>query len=157
MKVLYMQSPVGVLTLAQEGEALSHLLFGRVGLLGAQEEASPLLEEAKRQLGEYFAKGRRAFDLPLAPKGTAFQMRVWQALQSIPYGETRNYQQVAGMAGSPKACRAAGMANHNNPLSILIPCHRVIGKDGGLTGYGGGLEAKRFLLELEGAWGPGLG
>lgn len=157
MKVLYMQSPVGVLTLAQEGEALSHLLFGRVELLGAQEEASPLLEEAKRQLGEYFAKGRRAFDLPLAPKGTAFQMRVWQALQSIPYGETRNYQQVAEMAGSPKACRAAGMANHNNPLSILIPCHRVIGKDGGLTGYGGGLEAKRFLLELEGAWGPGLG
>ena len=126
-----------------------------MGLLGAQEEASPLLEEAKRQLGEYFAKGRRAFDLPLAPKGTAFQMRVWQALQSIPYGETRNYQQVAEMAGSPKACRAAGMANHNNPLSILIPCHRVIGKEGGLTGYG--LEAKRFLLELEGAWGPGLG
>lgn len=151
MTVTRVLSPVGELTLGQTGEALSHLLFGHAELPGAVEGATPLLAEAKKQLEEYFAGARREFTLPLAPEGTEFQMRVWRALLDIPYGETRCYQQVAEMAGSPKAYRAAGMANHNNPISIFIPCHRVVGKDGSLTGYGGGLEVKRFLLALEGA------
>lgn len=149
--ILYIQSPVGELTLAQEGGALTHLLFGHRELAGTAGENTPLLKDAQQQLAEYFAGERRAFTIPLAPKGTAFRLRVWQALQGIPYGETRTYQQIAEAAGSPRAFRAAGMANHSNPISILIPCHRVIGKNGSLTGYGGGLEAKRFLLNLEGA------
>lgn len=147
--VFYAQSPVGELTLAQEAGALTHLLFGRVEFAGARIEKTPLLGEAWGQLEEYFAGARREFTIPLAPKGTGFQMRVWEALRTIPYGETRSYAQVAALAGSPKAFRAAGMANHHNPISIIIPCHRVIGKDGSLTGYGGGLEVKKFLLDLE--------
>lgn len=146
--VFYGQSPVGELTLAQEGGALTHLLFGHVQMDAVQEK-TPLLTEAWGQLEEYFAGSRRVFDLPLMPQGTDFQRRVWDALLTIPYGETRSYGEIAALAGSPKAFRAAGMANHNNPISIIIPCHRVIGKNGSLTGYGGGLEAKRFLLELE--------
>lgn len=149
--VCTLPSPVGVLTLAQEDGALTHLLFGPVDFPDARQEPTPLLRDARRQLEEYFAGQRRAFSVPLEPQGTDFQRKVWQALLTIPYGETRTYQQIAELAGSPRAFRAAGMANHNNPISILIPCHRVIGKDGSLTGYGGGLEAKRFLLELEGA------
>ena len=105
--------------------------------------------EAARQLQEYFAGCRREFSLPLAPRGTEFQRQVWYALEGIPYGETRTYGEIARAIGKPKACRAVGMANHRNPLSILVPCHRVVGADGSLTGYGGGLEAKQFLLELE--------
>ena len=107
------------------------------------------MEEAARQLQEYFAGCRREFSLPLAPRGTEFQRQVWHALEGIPYGETRTYGEIARAIGKPKACRAVGMANHRNPLSILVPCHRVVGADGSLTGYGGGLEAKQFLLELE--------
>lgn len=148
-QVLYCQSPIGELTLAAEDGAVTHLLFGRVSFPGAIEEETPLLKEAHRQLEEYFACGRREFALPLKPRGTPFQEKVWQALLTIPYGETRTYQDIALLAGSPKAVRAVGSANHHNPISIFIPCHRVIGKNGSLTGYGGGLPAKRFLLELE--------
>lgn len=148
-QVLYCHSPIGELTLAAEDRAITHLLFGHVSFPGAIEEETPLLKEACRQLEEYFACGRREFALPLKPRGSPFQEKVWQALLTIPYGETRTYQDIALLAGSPKAVRAVGSANHHNPISIFIPCHRVIGKNGSLTGYGGGLPAKRFLLELE--------
>lgn len=110
---------------------------------------TPLLREAATQLIEYFMGKRKAFSLPLDPKGTAFQLAVWHALQQIPYGETRSYRDIAHMIENPKAVRAVGMANHRNPISFIIPCHRVIGSDGSLTGYGGGLELKQFLLDLE--------
>lgn len=113
--------------------------------------ATPLLEEAARQLREYVAGERRVFDLPLCPRGTPFMLRVWEALCAIPYGSTASYADIAARIGQPGACRAVGMANNRNPLSIVIPCHRVIGKDGQLVGYGGGLHIKSALLELEGA------
>ena len=113
-------------------------------------QPSNLTELAAIQLGEYFYDGRRKFDLPLRPnKGTKFQHSVWNALLTIPYGETRSYKQIAEQIGSPKACRAVGLANNKNPIWIVIPCHRVIGSDGSLTGYGGGLDVKKKLLKLE--------
>ncbi len=147
--VLFWQSPVGALTLAGNGGGLTHLLFGKAALPQAQEAAAPLLLEARRQLEEYFSGARTAFDLPLSPQGTDFQRRVWDALLTIPYGETRSYRDIAELVGRPKGFRAVGMANHRNPISIIVPCHRVVGKNGSLTGYGGGLDTKRFLLELE--------
>lgn len=146
---LVIPSPVGPLTLAEQDGALTHLLFGRVDLAGYTEGGTELLHRAARELEEYFAGNRRAFDLPLNPSGTEFQKRVWAALEEIPYGETRTYREIAAAAGCPKGYRAVGMANHQNPISIIVPCHRVIGSDGKLTGYGGGLEVKEFLLELE--------
>jgi methylated-DNA-[protein]-cysteine S-methyltransferase len=116
----------------------------------ASPPASALLREVRRQLAEYFAGERRVFDLPLDPRGTDFERRVWQEVAAIPYGETRSYAQVARAAGRPAACRAVGRANGSNPIPLVIPCHRVIGSDGSLTGYGGGLPLKRFLLALEG-------
>jgi methylated-DNA-[protein]-cysteine S-methyltransferase len=113
------------------------------------DTTTPLLREAERQLRAYFAGELRQFDLPLDPQGTPFQQQVWAALREIPYGEVRSYGQIAAAIGNPKACRAVGMANHRNPLPILIPCHRVCGSDGSLTGYGGGIERKKWLLELE--------
>ena len=112
----------------------------------------PLLDELARQLRAYFAGALRRFDLPLDPQGSAFQKRVWQHLETIPYGATRSYRQVAESVGTPQAVRAVGAANGANPIPIVIPCHRVIGSSGKLTGYGGGLELKKRLLELEGAW-----
>lgn len=144
----YFSSPVGTLTLTEEEDALTGLYFGRLSRQG-QEVLSPVLEETARQLSEYFSGKRREFSLPLSPKGTEFQLRVWRALETIPYGETRSYGDMARLIGSPKACRAVGMANHRNPISIIVPCHRVVGANGSLTGYGGGLDAKRFLLDLE--------
>lgn len=144
----YFSSPVGTLTLTEEEDALTGLYFGRLSRQG-QEVLSPVLEETARQLSEYFSGKRREFFLPLSPKGTEFQLRVWRALETIPYGETRSYGDMARLIGSPKACRAVGMANHRNPISIIVPCHRVVGANGSLTGYGGGLDAKRFLLDLE--------
>lgn len=146
--VMYHNTPVGLLRLCADEAGVCGVYFVRQ----AAEEAapsSPLLERTARELDEYFARKRRTFDLPLSLHGTPFQMRVWAALQQIPYGETRSYAQVAAMAGSPKAYRAVGMANHRNPVSILVPCHRVINADGGMGGYGGGLEIKQFLLALE--------
>ena len=111
-----------------------------------------VLDAAECQLKEYFDGVRREFDLPLRPTGTPFQMEDWSALREIPYGETVSYGDIARRIGRPKASRAVGMANHNNPISIIVPCHRVIGSNGKLTGYGGGLENKRKLLELERKW-----
>lgn len=139
-------SPIGLLTLTGGGQAVTGLLFGD-HVLG--RPPCPLLERGAEELREYFAGERRSFDLPLSPAGTDFQRLVWDALLTIPYGQTVSYGQLARRIGRPNACRAVGMANHRNPISILVPCHRVVGADGSLTGYGGGLEKKRFLLELE--------
>ncbi len=142
---LLISSPIGPLTFTGGG-AVTGLFFGdRV----QGRPASPLLRLAEEQLAEYFAGERRRFDLPLAPAGTEFQRLVWDALLTIPYGHTVTYGQLARQIGRPGASQAVGMANHRNPISILIPCHRVVGSDGSLTGYGGGLDKKRFLLELE--------
>lgn len=148
-------SPVGPLLLTANDAALTGIYFdGRHprAALGddAQEYAAqPVLKETARQLKEYFAGRRRDFDLPLAPEGTPFQRSVWGALRAIPYGETQSYGAVARRIGRPRAVRAVGAANGANPLSIVVPCHRVIGADGSLTGYGGGLARKRKLLALE--------
>ena len=144
---IQMSSPIGTIAIAETDGAITHVLFGECGEAGEKTE---LLSEAERQFSEYFAGTRRAFELPLNPSGTPFQKEVWRALSEIPYGETRSYAEIARAVGRDKAFRAVGMANHNNPISIIIPCHRVIGADGALTGYGGGLEKKRFLLRLEG-------
>lgn len=127
----------------REGETAS-------GLNGAVQRDTVLLLSAKQQLEEYFAGNRKVFSLPLVPKGTEFQRAVWKELQMIPYGETRTYGQIAAAIGNAKASRAVGAANHNNPIGIVIPCHRVIGANGTLTGYGGGLDLKEALLRLEG-------
>lgn len=154
-------SPVGDLTLVAERGALVALYFphhahepdsatfgARVDPSGTSADAA-VLAEATRQLGEYFSRQRSEFTLPLAARGDAFQQRVWSLLREIPYGETRSYGQLAAALGDPNLARAVGSANGRNPLSIVVPCHRVIGSDGRLVGYGGGLERKIFLLELE--------
>jgi len=116
---------------------------------GYEKKETPLIKKAALQFGEYFKGKRKSFNLPLTLQGTAFQMKVWNALKKIPYGKTISYGELAAMIGNPKACRAVGMANNRNPIAIIIPCHRVIGCDGSLTGYGGGLKLKQQLLELE--------
>ena len=113
------------------------------------KQETPLTKEAYRQLSEYLIGERISFDLPLNPRGTVFQQQVWKALSDIPYGETRSYKQIAEAIGNPKAVRAVGMANNRNPLLIVVPCHRVIGANGKLVGYGAGIEKKEFLLKLE--------
>lgn len=147
-RALVLDSPIGLLTLVEEDGALREVRFGQ-----RTENAclchTPLLLKAEAELNEYFSGKRKTFDLPLAPVGTAFQQKCWKALLQIPYGETRTYAQQADMIGQPKACRAVGMGNHCNPLPILIPCHRVVGKNGKLTGYAGGLEIKEKLLQIE--------
>ena len=144
-----MESPVGALTLTEEDEQLIGVCFGGTPVPDAAEAETPLLMQAKQQLNEYFSGERTAFDLPLAPKGTPFQQAVWQALRMIPYGETRTYGEIAAQIGRPRAARAVGMANHQNPIAIIQPCHRVIGTSGRLTGYAGGLDKKEYLLRLE--------
>jgi len=116
-----------------------------------ERHETPVIKKASRQLAEYFMGKRKEFDLPLEFLGTDFQKKVWAALLTIPYGETRSYGEIAKQAGNPKACRAVGMANNRNPIAIVCPCHRVIGADGSLVGYGGGLPRKEYLLKLEGA------
>ncbi len=146
MSTRAIKTPIGPLTLEADENAVTAIRFSA----GGAQDASPLLDAAEAQLREYFAGARRTFDLPLAPHGTAFQQRVWAALRAIPYGETRTYGELAAAIGNPSASRAVGMANHRNPIPIVIPCHRVIGASGTLTGYAGGLEIKRRLLALEG-------
>ncbi|MBV9314121.1 MAG: methylated-DNA--[protein]-cysteine S-methyltransferase [Pseudonocardia sp.] len=150
-------SPVGELTLISDGQSLTGVYLGcehrwapavssdwtRLG------EHDGLFDEVTSQLEDYFDGHRRAFELPLAPRGTAFQLRVWTALVGVPYGSTTSYGAIASSLGTPTASRAVGMANGRNPISIIVPCHRVIGANGSLTGYGGGLDRKRTLLDLE--------
>ncbi len=153
-------SPVDPLLLAADDAGLSAVWFSphkgvdqaaRAAVDGwHREDDHPVLAQARDQLDEYFSGDRRSFDLPLAPRGTDFQQRVWLRLREIPYGVTRSYGDVAAELGlEPGASRAVGLANGANPLSIVVPCHRVVGADGSLTGFGGGLERKRFLLDLE--------
>lgn len=150
-----LESPIGALRLRTDGEALTAIDFAPwVDELGERDDAHPVLVAACEQLGEYFVGTRRHFALPLAPRGTEFSRRVWQALANIPYGETRSYGQVAASLGLPPgASRAVGAANGRNPVPVVLPCHRVVGADGTLTGYAGGLERKKVLLALES---PGL-
>lgn len=143
-------TPLGPMALAGEGEVLKRLYLPGQPAPRLASRETPLLARGRAQLLEYLDGTRRRFDLPLAPEGTPFQQRVWKALETIPWGQTRTYAQVARLAGSPRGFRAVGMANHYNPLPILIPCHRVVGADGSLTGYAGGLELKKALLALEG-------
>ena len=143
-------SPIADLYLVEERGQLVEISFHQLERREEMEEKrTELLEEAERQLQEYFAGRLQHFDLPLYPQGTEFQKKVWKALMSIPYGETRSYGEIAKQIGNEKAVRAVGGANHVNPISIVIPCHRVIGKNGSLTGYGGGLKIKETLLTLE--------
>ena len=148
----HLESPVGELLLTATGDTLTglYLLREERGPDPAWEEGGPFLDEAQRQLRAYFAGQRQAFDLSLAPVGTAWQRRVWDELGRIPYGETISYTELARRAENPSAVRAVGAANGRNPISIVIPCHRVIGADGRLTGYSGGLDAKLWLLTHEG-------
>jgi methylated-DNA-[protein]-cysteine S-methyltransferase len=150
--VFYYDYPVGSIGIIEEDEAVSGVFFRdkkTPNVCAAAITETPLIKKTAAQLREYFERGRKLFDLPLLLRGTDFQVTVWKTLQTIPYGETRSYKDIAVLAGSTKACRAAGMANHRNPIAIIVPCHRVIGSDGSLTGYAGGLETKRYLLELE--------
>ena len=141
------ESPIGTLYIGEEKGYIVYL--SKTEPQNAQKGMSILLLTATSMLREYFAGRRKDFPLPLKAEGTEFQQSVWRALLKIPYGETRSYKQVAGMAGNEKACRAVGMANHNNPIMILIPCHRVIGSDGSMTGFGTGISDKEYLLKLE--------
>lgn len=144
-------SPLGLITLVAGPEALVGLYLGGAGPEhdAATAGASLVLDEVSAQLDEYFWGTREAFEVALAPEGTEFQRRVWAVLQTIPFGATWSYAQVAQRLGQPSAVRAVGAANGKNPISIIIPCHRVIGADGSLTGYGGGLPRKRWLLAHE--------
>lgn len=151
----FTESPVGLLTLVARGPKLAAILWqddrpGRVRLGDVQQQPEhPMLVRTAEQLQEYFAGEREQFDLELDFVGTAFQVQVWQALLQIPFGETRSYLDIATQLGNPKAVRAVGAANGRNPISIIAPCHRVIGSSGSLTGFAGGLAAKQYLLNLE--------
>lgn len=154
MNYQYLTTPVGRLRLLSSGSELVRIEFeGREIRTADQHEASdPVLVDCAAQLSEYFQGTRRVFHLPLGAAGTDFQQRVWQALGTIPYGQVRSYGDLARAIGNASAVRAVGAANGRNPLPIVVPCHRVIGSDGRLTGFAGGLGIKEALLRLEGAW-----
>lgn len=149
--VFYYPSELGAIGIAESDGKITHLFFEGEKFPGHlyEKKETPVLAEAGKQLSEYFHGQRKEFQLPFVLDGTEFMLRVWNALQTIPYGETRSYKEIAEMIGNEKACRAVGMANNRNPISILIPCHRVIGANGDLIGYGGGLDKKVYLLHLE--------
>jgi len=147
---------VGILELRERDGYLTELNFSSSPReeIASAIPLSPVLTACFRELEEYFLGTRRIFTVPLKLEGTPFQERVWQALREIPYGETRSYQDIALAVGNPKALRAVGGANHRNPVALIVPCHRVIGKDGSLTGFGGGLSIKKWLLEHEKRYAP---
>lgn len=157
--VLYRDSPIGTLGLVDDGTGLSRVFLRQAGREWAGRSGeTELTGWAAAELEEYFSGRRREFSVPLSPHGTPFQLAVWEALRRVPYGQTRTYGELAAAVGRPGAARAVGMANHDNPLLIFTPCHRVVGKGGALTGFACGLEVKRWLLTLEGADpGPGTG
>ncbi|KAB0470296.1 methylated-DNA--[protein]-cysteine S-methyltransferase [Vibrio sp. IB15] len=150
----YYDSPLGTVTLQANEQGLLGVWFEthttKPEDLGTQEDSFPIFQSVKDQLDRYFAGEAVQFDVPIAAKGTPFQQSVWHALTTIPYGETWSYAQLADAIGNPKAVRAVGLANGKNPVSVIIPCHRVIGKNGKLTGYAGGVERKQRLLAIEG-------
>lgn len=140
-------SPIGVVTVSSnDGLTICDIAFAQA----KTNQSSPVTATAKQQLQEYFAGSRREFDLPLNPHGTVFQRAVWQHLQQVPYGNTQSYGDIAAALANPKAVRAVGAANSRNPIAIVIPCHRIIGANGTLTGYAGGLDKKAWLLQHEG-------
>lgn len=143
----YVPAPFGEMLVAMENDAVVEISFRRFDIDGHRNDDA--VADVAAQLQQYFSGERRAFDLPLAPRGTEFQLAVWRALQRIPYGETRSYSDIARQIGRPAAVRAVGAANGANPIPIVIPCHRVVGTNGSLTGFGGGIETKRWLLALE--------
>ncbi|HPR40273.1 MAG TPA: methylated-DNA--[protein]-cysteine S-methyltransferase [Oscillospiraceae bacterium] len=150
MNVMYLETPIGLIRAADQDGFLTELDFVREKETEAYSNDSAVLKETERQLQMYFSGKRRDFDLPVRTEGTVFQKAVWNALREIPYGEAKTYGEIAAAVGKPGAARAVGSACHHNPVSIVIPCHRVLGASGKLTGYGGGLEKKEFLLDLEG-------
>ena len=155
MNYQYLDTPIGRLRLVSRGEHLVGIEFeGQQRAPEGEETSDPVLTACAAPLQEYFAGRRRTFTLPLAPKGTPFQRAVWHALETIPFGELRSYREVAEAIGKPTAVRAVGAANGRNPLPIVVPCHRVVGSDGSLTGFAGGVEIKRRLLVLEGSRPP---
>ncbi len=148
--IWYYDFPFGKFAVAEDGSGITDICLATdllTGILNPCE--TPLLRQAQHQLSGYFCGSLRQFSLPLSLRGTKFQLAVWSALQNIPYGETKSYKQVAKVVGSPQASRAVGMANHRNPVMIVIPCHRVIGTNGSLVGYSGGVALKEKLLALE--------
>ena len=151
------ESPLGPVVAVASDAGLMHVDFvgakyeRPIGRDWVEDASAPALRACREQLGEYFAGRRKDFDLPLAAAGSDFQKRVWQEIARVPYGQTITYGELAKRAGAPGQARAAGAATGRNPLGIVVPCHRIMGADGGLTGYAGGLERKRGLLELEGA------
>ena len=156
MQIRHLDSPIGVLTLVASDAGLTHLLFegqepADVGLPAdlAEADDDPALEAAATQLTQYFDGDRREFDVPLDLRGTDFQKDAWRALAGVPYGETRSYGEQADAIGRPGAFRAVGSANGRNPIPVILPCHRIVGADGSLTGFAGGLDTKRHLLNLE--------
>jgi len=150
MPLFYYESEIGRLTIREKEGKITNVYFPYEKLTRDEPVAdTPLLSEAAAQLDAYFAGRLREFSLPLGPEGTEFMKQVWSALCGIPYGKTATYGEIAGKVGRPKAARAVGLANNRNPIPIIIPCHRVIGANGSLTGYAGGLDLKRRLLDLE--------
>lgn len=148
--IFFYQTDIGEIGIAESDNAITNLYFhGEDIPEDAVVHETELLKEAGRQLQDYLAGKRRDFTLPLAPAGTEFMLRVWEVLRAIPYGETRNYREIAQITGNQKASRAVGLANNRNPIPIFVPCHRVIGTNGKLTGYRGGPQTKERLLELE--------
>lgn len=146
--IFYYETILGKLGIVTEDKEVAEIFFGKKKVQ-AEEKETPFIKQIYHQIEEYFIGERTHFTIPFTIKGTDFQRNVYQALLEIPYGETRTYEEVARSVGSPKACRAVGLIASKNPLSILIPCHRVIGKTGNLTGYAGGLTRKKRLLEIE--------
>ena len=149
MEFWMFETPVGCMAVGEEDGALVRLWLPNQPMPRLMPHKTPLLERAQGQILEYFNGQRQVFDLPLSPVGTQFQQKVWKALLDIPYGETESYGELAARIGCPGGARAVGLANRNNPLPILIPCHRVVGAKGALTGYAGGVELKQRLLEHE--------
>ncbi|MGO5092962.1 methylated-DNA--[protein]-cysteine S-methyltransferase [Clostridium sp. LCP25S3_F10] len=143
------KTPIGEIVIVDNGRSIVQVFFGDNIPKNVNVIETNLLKEANNQLKEYFIGKREKFDLYLEPQGTEFQKKVWKALQEIPYGETRSYKNIAINIGNEKACRAVGMANNKNPIPIFIPCHRVIGSNGNLIGYAGGLDIKETLLRIE--------
>ncbi|MDR0606188.1 MAG: methylated-DNA--[protein]-cysteine S-methyltransferase [Bacteroidales bacterium] len=144
----YYQTEVGKIYIVEEDNAIVNIKY-KIEISNGEEQQTALIKETCRQLIEYFDGKRKKFDIPIKLKGTSFQQKVWSALQTIPYGEVWSYKYLAETIGSPKGYRAVGMANNHNPISIIVPCHRVIGSDGSLVGYAGGLDRKKLLLEIE--------
>ena len=145
----FYETIIGYLTISADEQGITDVSFGKRNPVHAVCEETHVIKQAVSELQEYFEGRRREFTVPLHPQGTDFQLRVWQVLRTIPYGKTWSYKQVATAAGNRKASRAVGMANNRNPIAIIIPCHRVIGANGRLVGYAGGLDVKEKLLEIE--------